>query len=613
MLQQSLFSPDQLVQRGAWRPPEMLPIIQGRFTEIALDAETSGKDKLHDVPCGLAVFTPDRKKFYFPYRHLGGGNLDEALVKRWAKEQLRNIKIVNLNTGFDAETMRNDGINLEGQGCRLHDVAHGAALLNEYRYGGFNLNDLGLEYAGRGKVDCPIPVKDLHKAHSSLAGPYAEGDAELAWDVYLAQKPKLEEEGLQQVQDLEDQLIWVNNHMERSGARLNRAKLERWCHETRQRFGDTILEIHRQTGLKINPNSGPDLTKLFKHLNLENSHTTAGGDPSYTKEIMEKYQHPMVKLVMQARQLDSLRSKYLDKYLKALGNSDILRFHLYQLRAGEDDYGTVSGRYSSANVNIQQVFKAEKQIETFGDEYLIRELFEPDEGFDCFAGDASQIEFRLFAHYSKSPKLIKAYKDNPDQDFHEMVAQMLGQKRSHAKHNNFGKVYGMGRPKLARRLGLACVCGCPDNLFWDSGNHDAGCPAIQANLIADEYDLEFPEARKLLKKASDLAGKRGYVVTLLGRRARFPDGKRLHAALNRVIQGSAAILFKMKILALYNNMAQLGIHKLRMPIHDEEVGDCYRDPGVQEKIVEFFQRQEYELSVPILWDVAFGPNWKECA
>lgn len=610
-----MFKVDELVQRGKWKPPESLPVLQGKFKRIGFDTEYDGsKDKFHAQPCGISLATPDGKRYYLPKSHLGGGNLDESLVKRWAKAELRDMTLVGLNIGGDAEACLNDGIDLEGQGCRLHDVSHAAALLNEHRYGGFNLNDLGLEYAGHGKEECPVPAKDIYRAHSSLVGSYAESDAGLALEVDEIQRPKLEEEGLNTVMELEDELIWVNNHMERNGARLDKYKLDKWCRESRELWGNTILEIHRQTGMRINPNSPQDLAKLFKHLGLENSARTAGGDESFTKEVMEKYTHPIIKMVMTARQVDSLRSKYLEKYRKAIGSGDILRFHLYQLRAGEEDYGTVSGRYSSANVNIQQVFKAEKQEEMLGGLYIIRELFIPDDDCDFFAGDASQIEFRLFGHYSKSRKIIGAYQVDPWKDFHQMVADILGQKRSEAKHNNFGKIYGMGRRKMCRRLDLACICGCPDEGFWNNDNHDVGCPAIKGNAIIDQYDAEFPEAKRLMKSAMDLAGKRGYVRTIMGRRARFPDGQRLHAALNRVIQGSAADIFKRKLLTLYRNRKTIGIHKLRMPVHDEEAGDILKGEIYRKRLVECFQEQEFpELTVPILWDVAFGANWKECA
>jgi DNA polymerase I-like protein with 3'-5' exonuclease and polymerase domains len=321
----------------------------------------------------------------------------------------------------------------------------------------------------------------------------------------------------------------------------------------------------------------------------------------------------VVKLAVEARQLDSLLSKYLNKYRKAIGDGDLLRFHMYQLRAGEEDRGTVSGRYSSADVNIQQVYKAERQEEEIGGLYIIRELFEPDDGFDFFSADASQIEFRLFGHYSGSRKLINAYRENPRQDFHQLVADLFRQPRYQAKNNNFGKLYGMGRRKTALRLGLPCGCGCPDQDFWNNDCHEADCPAVKANAIIDEYDREFPEAKRLMRSAMRLAETRGYVKTLLGRVARFPKKQRLHAALNRVIQGSAADLFKLKLWRLYQERATLGLHKIRLLVHDEVAGDQERDPNKRRLLEECLAEQEIELKVPILWDTAWGKTWKDVA
>jgi DNA polymerase I len=578
-----------------------------------MDAESTGKNKHRDKAVGIALYTPDHKKYYIPFGHLGGGNIDQGLVRRWAQNELRDTQIVNVNTGFDVEMVnRGLDVDLERQGCTLRDVAHSAALLNEQRYGGFNLEQLGKEYVGRGKVALDIPPEDIHKVHSSLVGEYAEGDAELAYAICEAQEPKLVDEDLMEVQRLEDELIYVNNHMERNGARLDRPKLERWVKETKDKYGDLILEIWRRTGYRVNPNSSDDLEKVFRHEGLDLPVATPEG--LWTKQFLLKVakKNPVVAMTMKARQLHSLNSKYLTKYLRLIDSDNILRFSLYQLRAGDEDYGTVTGRYSSANINIQQVFKVEKQIEEFGDDdYVVRELFIPDDGMELFSGDASQIEFRLFGHYSGSRRLITAYNDHPDIDFHQLVADMLGQKRGEAKHNNFGKLYGMGRKKAARRLGLSCNCGCPDKYAWDNDRHASDCPMIKANDLMDQYDREFPEAKRLMNTAMRLAEQRGYVKTLLRRRRRYPEKEGLHSALNAVIQGSAADVFKLKLLQLYKNRHTVGIHKLRFPVHDEEVGDAI--PGNREKINELFAETVIQLKVPILWDLVFGANWRECA
>jgi hypothetical protein len=148
------------------------------------------------------------------------------------------------------------------------------------------------------------------------------------------------------------------------------------------------------------------------------------------------------------------------------------------------------------------------------------------------------------------------------------------------------------------------------NHFEDNFEHFDGCPACTANNIMDEYEEKFPQARQLLRKASNLARDRGYVHTLLGRRRRYPEAKRLHSALNAIIQGSAADYFKLKLIELYNEREFLGI-KLRMPVHDEFVYDCNDDDRAKRSIQELLDTQSLSLCVPLLWESGFGKNWRE--
>jgi DNA polymerase I len=178
----------------------------------------------------------------------------------------------------------------------------------------------------------------------------------------------------------------------------------------------------------------------------------------------------------------------------------------------------------------------------------------------------------------------------------------------------------MGRPKLARRLGFPCCCpwdwseqdsetGRRIRYFSDNRFHLDNCPARLANDIMDEYDDKFPEAKRLLKLASKIAKDRLYVMTLLNRRRRYPDGWALHSALNAVIQGSAADIFKLKLLELYRERKRLGI-LLRMPVHDEFVYDV-EDEHHARQVHKFLNRQSIQLSVPILWETGLGFNWQE--
>jgi DNA polymerase-1 len=429
----------------------------------------------------------------------------------------------------------------------------------------------------------------------------AEQDAYLALRIDECSQPDIESQELGRVLALEDDLIYCVSHMERNGARLDVPKMQRWSQEAQQKYEKLIMAIWKETGRKINPDS--NMKDLFDHLKLAYPHTE-DGKPSFEAaflksvaynggEMKKGIANPLIAMAFEARRIKSLKSKYIDKYLHAVGAGDILRYSLHQLRG--DDYGTITGRFASANVNIQQVMKVEKQIEELGPDFIIRELFIPDNDAYWISADAHQIEFRLFGHYANSRDLTRAYAENPLIDFHQLVCDMIEKVRPDfgrrkAKNINFGVIYGMGKDKLRRSLGVA--------------------QAI-ADELMDTYHSEFPEARRLMNTAARLAETRKYVKTLIGRRRRYPTGERLHSALNAVIQGTAADYMKLKLLEVYNMRRELEI-KMRMTVHDELDGDV-PSPEHKERVQKVLDTQSLDLRIPLLWDVNVARNWREAA
>ncbi len=331
-------------------------------------------------------------------------------------------------------------------------------------------------------------------------------------------------------------------------------------------------------------------------------------DGSFTEPFLKGLKHPIVNTALEARQLDSLDSKYLKKYLRLVDRDGLLRYQLHQLRS--DEYGTVSGRYSSANTNIQQVMKEDKQ-EAVTLRWIIRELFIPCSGRWTKA-DASQIEFRWFAHYANAVKVIEAYNRDPKTDFHAVVAALVNMPRTFAKNVNFAKMYGSGRDKLSLMTGLP--------RRWDVTHEDApdwrtwaepGQPNIDD--VVEEYERLFPEAKRLMNFCMDVAGRRGYVRTILNRRSRFPAKERLHKALNSVLQGTAADNMKLKLIQIYKERKFLDL-TMRFTVHDE----LDADQGTEAKFApyhELLQTQVLPCKVPIIWDLEAGTNWhcKEAA
>lgn len=610
MIQRSLFE-DQVPQsvRPDWKPQEP-PDLSGE-REICLDTETSGLRWWGgDRVIGLAVGTRDGRCWYLPCGH-AGGNLDEGHLKSWARAQLRDKRIYYFNAQFDVNSFYSWGIDLETQGCTAADVGHYATLLNDRRYRS-SLDDIAKEYLGYGKLE-GLDKTRMAEYHASEVEAYACRDVLLNNELANVLIPMLEKEELQRVAKLEDECLYATCEMERNGAPLDAEKLERWLHQSERDYIETLWALYRESGLKINPISPGDLRALFDKCGLPYPTVKVEKGPdagqikvTFDKAHLARIDHPSIRLLRRARRLASVRSKYLQPYWEEYKRNGKLRYALHQLRMGGetsdwDDKGVRYGRYSSSayqtgdGQNIQQV-AGKKFIHSTAEEeeweYQPRELVVPESGLSC-SGDADQIEYRLFAHYARPPKVMEAYQKDPRTNYHKVVQKMLEERRpityELTKDVNFAGLFGAGLEKFSVMLGMT---------------------EDEARPLYSTYHNTVPEARALLKYAMRVAEDRGYVKTLLGRRARFPDKAFVYAALNRVIQGTAADEMKTKLVLLRKEAKYTGL-KLRFTVHDEVYGDV-PDEESAAKVSEVLNRQVLPTRVPLLWTVKTGPNWNSC-
>jgi DNA polymerase-1 len=586
--------------RGNWTAPIDLPSLDG-ISELPFDTETNGlKWRDGDRPIGLSFMLPNGKTFYLPWGHRGGGNLDEEAIRRWAQRELRDKLLVGANIKFDVHMMRAWGVDLEDQGCRVTDIQHYAALLDDHRRK-FSLDVLAKEFLGEEKVGKELDAKRMADYHAGTVAQRAEADVRQTWLIRQAMWPLLDAQELQKVRQLEDDVIFPTCEMERNAAPLDRPLLKAWVRKSLDEYNALLMDISKEVGFQVNPDKNADWQRLFEKLKIPIIHFTEAGRPSFTEEVLKVIDNPIVQKVRRAGKIASLKSKFLDAYDAAATEDNLLQFSLHQLRS--DEHGTVRGRYSSSDKNIQQVMNPENQIKAFGsDDYLIRRLFIPGPqlpGYDTpamfLSADAMQIEYRVMAHFAGAQKILAAYADDPYTDFHELVLGLVkpykpDMTRKAAKNLNFAKIYGAGRDRIAASLGIS---------------------RAESDKFVDTYDRLFPEVGALLKKAAALAEQRGYVKTISGRRARFTEKRFMHGALNAVIQGTAADVNKKKIVELHRERFWTGL-KMRMTVHDEVCGDI-PDHDAAVRVREILNQQSYpELRVPILWDVKMGPNWADC-
>ena len=586
-------------QKIDWRPSNP-PSLDG-IDEIFLDAETTGlRWWENDRPVGFALRVPDGRSWYLPFAHRGGGNLDEVVVRRWFEREVRGKRITNLNSRFDNHMAYVWGVDLEAQNCTWSDVAHYAALLDDSMRRGFSLEALSKRYLGidEAKVKTTpsgerIDPSRMAEYHASEIELYARRDVELVHRLKEVMWPELDRQDLQRVRALEDDVIFVTCEMERNGAPIDVELLDEWCSQAEAEVVDRLYKIKELSGFKLStPDSRKDLTKIWNELGLPTSKLTDKGQISFDEEALQEIDHPIVREILEARYVAHVESKYLRPYRRAVGEDGLLHYALHQLRS--DEAGTISGRYSAEKIQI--VPGVEAQLERFGGRYLIRQLFIAEKGASFFSADAKQIEYRLFAHYAANPKVLEAYRLNPEMSYHNLVWKWVKPFKEDinyksVKNLNFAQIYGAGKEKTAKMLGMSIAESLP---------------------FVRYYHKKIPEARTLSTRAMNVAERRGYVKSLLGRRTRFPDGKRIHKALNSVIQPSAADLLKMKMVEVHreNKRRKLGA-KLRLTVHDELCGDT-PDESTAKEIQTILNRQSIELKVPILWDMVVAENWAEC-
>jgi DNA polymerase-1 len=635
-----------------WEPTP-LPELNGE-THLCLDFETGNEDG-HDgrcwwdgaFPVGLAWHLPQSgRRGYTGVRHTDGNATDPATLVRFLND-LRGVHIDNAQTKFDMHISRENGADLvDRRGNTFGDVQHRIALLDDNRFQ-FNLDLLAKDFLGadRGKVVLPFDKGRMKDVPAWMVDPYAVEDVVLVGDLVRVTDPLIDAEDLRRVLDLEQQILPVVVEMEKNGAYLNVELLDQWVKQAADAYEEKMWFVRRQTGIELeSPDARKNLARVFEKCGIpaEIWHKPDTGNATFTEDVLKRaaVHHPAIQAVFEAGQLADLNSKYLVKYANTVRRSDgWIRFNLHQLRNSTDDReggekGAVSGRFSSAGdehggFNVQQVVSADKQTARgWCTDFVIRTLFlpgSPEERASAkpprwLAADAKQIEYRIFAAIANAPAIMAAYDADPETDYHNVVQEILKQakpdiQRKKTKITNFCKLFGAAIVKFAWTLETIS-----DQQFADLEKRYRGVRGKErimrqdercldeAFAVYDAYDRMFPDAKRMLDLAKNTARDRGYVKTMYGRRARFGHrNHRVHSALNRVVQGTAADINKLMLVDVYNERHALGL-KLRFTVHDELDADVHPDANI-EHIENFFNKQRLELRVPILWDVGIGDSW----
>lgn len=605
--------PKQMQPSCNWRPPAQLPSF-GKI--IAIDLETCDPNLKKLGPSykrgegkvvGIAI-ADEHQEVYLPIDHQGGDNLDKNLICNYVQNVVKNsTEILFANAAYDLGWLKVLGINIT---CPVRDVQIAEALIDEEQYS-YSLNNLSKKYLKRTKFEDNLkkaaklygvdPKGGMWKLPARYVGEYAEIDARNTWDVYQHQIPVLKEQGLWPVWELECKLTPVLVHMTMKGVPVNIDGAEQLNNKLKAK--EKELKKHFSN---LDIWSPAQLAHHIEKLGLVVPKTEKG-NPSVSKDFLTNCDHPEVKLIHEARSINRLRKVFIEDII--LNQNYKGRIHADFKQVASDTGGTRSGRLSSANPNMQQVPKRSD----IGKAIRALYIAEPDKLW-CKADYSSQ-EPRLQVHYAligefglPLPKALEAKQAfEQGEKLYSFFEKTTGLPYDTCKMLCLGISYGMGMKKMAKTLGIS----------------EEACKETMR-----KFNSEAPFLKVLFDNAMNIASSRGYIKTILGRRARFdfwtpsfeetavkgygvakgkyPNKPLQRAytskALNRLIQGSAADQAKKAMVDAY----EAGFD-MRLPVHDEinAMVDSEKDSLDLKAIME----NAIPLKVPVIADIDLGPTW----
>lgn len=625
---------------SSWETPSELPLDIFKATVIALDTETKDPDLTTKGPAwfrggfdvaGISLAWND-KEIYLPIGHVGGGNMDRAKVVDFLRTLLQKFTgtLVLANAFYDLGALKMLGIDLNYDQMVVRDVQMLEALIDEHKIR-YNLDSI-LETYGFPKKDEALlreaaanygvdPKSEMYLLHAKFVGAYAAYDARGTLLVYNRQMVQVQLQSLEKVVQLEHDLLPLLLEMRWRGVRVDVAKAEELYERFMTQEKEYTKEIQRLTGRPIDIWSADSCAVACDAVGITYKQT-GGGKPSFEDEWLSKHPHQLPQLISKARkQYKAANSFCKGMVLDHADKNGYVHASFNPLRS--DDGGTVSGRFSSSAPNLQQVPARDPEMNN-----LIRGLFLPEDGELWCAADYSQQEPRLTIHYAvvnncrAAQEAADRYNDDPNTDYHQMVADMAEITRKQAKPINLGLAYGMGGAKLARSLGLPTVM--KENSY-NKRRYEAAGPEAQA--VLDKYHGAVPFIKQLSNLYMGQAERDGFITTLSGRRCRFPyyeprnGGRALlykeagaqygfenikraftYSALNRKIQGGSADMIKIALRNLYRE----GFIP-KVTVHDEN-GLSVSSPKVAKRVAEIM-RDCVQLRVPLKVDVDVGPSW----
>lgn len=624
------------VANNEWKQPIELPPFDN-ISVFSLDTETwdpnlttTGPGFVYDKAkvIGFSYAFEDGNYGYLPLLHTEANT--NLPAKFWLKTLLSDPTktVVFANARYDIEALWSMGLEIK---CKIEDIQVLDALLDEEQRS-YNLENISKRrgFPGKNKAEMedkmPKDAKGkpdysrLAEVHPKYVGPYAEIDALLTLGIYWQQVEEIKKEELETVAKLESDLIPVLADMRIRGLRVDVDRAKNVNEQILKR-GEELLSVVKASYGDINPFSTDQIAPILRNLGHDIPKTDKDND-SITNEFLKGINDTVCQALYQYRRSEKIRRDFINGMIIEGSYKGRLHPQWFQTRgstfmSGDDTGGTRSGRIASMNPALTTIPARHPELGP-----LTRSMFLPEEGELWFKGDYSQQEPRITLHYAYilglpgAAEMRQQYIDNPKIDYHQAITDRVNQVRTvpidrrAGKDINLGLAYGLGKVKMADRLGLS---------------------RSASQSIVEDYHTAVPFMSKLQEKAMAIVAARGYVKTNLGRRRRFDDWEPIyymkgkfgirgydnavkaygkvrrsgaHKALNSIIQGTAAEQMKSVMVRLHKEG-----FKMLITLYDE-LGISIKNKEQADYLKEAMETN-MQFSVPHNVDPAIGPSWGE--
>ena len=584
----------------------------------AIDTETTSLDPMQADLVGVSLSVAEGRACYVPVGHregegdlLGGGAVADQLSESQVLDALRGV-LEDPSILKIGQNMKYDWLVFARRGIEIVSVDD--TMLMSYVLdagsGGHGMDELSERWLGH---SC-ISFKDVAGSGRSLitfdkvpidkATRYAAEDADVTLRLWRVLKPRLAAEHLVRVYErLERPLVTVIARMEQRGIAVDRQILSRLSGELAQSAAAIEDEIYELAGERFNIGSPKQLGDiLFGKLGLPGAKKTKTGQWSTSAQVLDDLAAeglPLPRRIVDWRQLTKLKSTYTDA-LPNFIHPQTKRVHTSYAMAS-----TSTGRLSSSDPNLQNIPVRTEEGRK------IRTAFIAEKGRKLISADYSQIELRVLAHIADIPQLTAAFEEGLD--IHAMTASemfavpvegMDPMVRRRAKAINFGIIYGISAFGLANQLSI---------------------PREEAANYIRTYFERFPGIKDYMEATKSFAREHGYVETIFGRRAHYPDIANSNAqirafneraAINAPIQGSAADIIRRAMVRMDAAIADAGLStRMLLQVHDELIFEADESEVEQSlklvaRIMEDAPHPALQLKVPLKVDARAADNWE---